>query len=183
MIAVHVAQLLKAPVGTQRSFEFSEPVPELATELGLRGPIEGQGKLVRTTHGILAQVQYRAEIEQECGRCLGAARTTIESEVSDEYLPSTNIHTGQPEMIVADVDEPRIREDHILDLTDLIRQDIVVEQPLRPLCQPECAGLCPQCGENLNEVQCTCADETSGDENGGLGRLGELLKQRLPPGA
>jgi uncharacterized protein len=183
MIAVHVAQLLKAPVGTQRSFEFSEPEPELAAELGLHGPIEGQGKLVRTTHGILAQVQYRAEIEQECGRCLGAARTRIESEVSDEFLPSTNIHTGQPETIVADVDEPRIREDHILDLTDLIRQDIVIEQPLRPLCRPECAGLCPQCGENLNDVQCTCADETSGDENGGLGRLGELLKQRLPPGA
>ena len=177
MVAVHVAQFLKAPVGTTRSFEFSQVEPELAAELGLQGPIEGAVKLVRTSHGILAECRYRAEIDQECGRCLGLARSVLESELSQEFLPSTNIFTGLPEELVADPEEPRIGEDHILDLTEVIRQDILVKQPLQPLCRPDCAGLCPVCGQNLNEVRC---DHEEHEESGQIGRLGELLKQKLP---
>src|SRR5688572_12164986 len=90
MIGVNVAQLLRAPVGTTRSYPLDEAEPQLAEELGLTRPIVGTLKLTRTTHGILAEAQYAVEIEQECGRCLEPARSTIRSELREEFLPSLN---------------------------------------------------------------------------------------------
>ncbi len=185
MIAVNVAQLLRAQVGTFRSYEFGEQEPDLSAELGLRSPVEGRVKLTRTPRGILADVAYRVTVEQECGRCLEPAQTELNSEFSEEYLAMTNVATGQPLAgVVAEADEQVISPNHELDLTDAIRQDIVVQQPIQPLCRASCAGLCVTCGVDLNQVACGHEDETEADEDEQpLGRLGELLKQNFPPGA
>ena len=183
MIGVNVAQLLHAPVGTTRSYPLDENEPELARELHLLGPIVGTLKLTRTNYGILAEARYSVDLEQECGRCLDPARTTINSELSEELLPSTNIVTGMPENQDADPDIPRINANHEVDLTDLIRQDIVIQQPLQPLCRPDCPGLCPQCGLELQTGACTCSDAADAPDDAPLGRLGELLKARLEAGS
>ena len=178
MIGVNVAQLLHAPVGTTRSYPLEEFEPELAQELNLLTPIIGTLKLTRTNHGILADVVYTVDVEQECGRCLDPARSTIKSEVSEEFLPSVNITTGMPEIIDPDLEAPRVNANHELDVTDIVRQDIVVQQPLQPLCKPDCPGLCPSCGSELQAGACACADDGEIADNQ-LGRLGELLKARL----
>jgi uncharacterized protein len=185
MIAVNVAQLLRAPVGTSRSYEIHDDQPEFAGELNLTSPITGTMKLTRTTHGILADVTYTVTLEQECGRCLEPARTTIESTFTEEFLPLTNIVTGLPELIVADPDEPRVNANHELDPTESIRQDIVVQQPLQPLCRPDCPGLCETCGLELSSGTCQCvhSEATDDSDNQQLSRLGELLKARLQSGS
>jgi len=184
MIAVNVAQLLRAPVGTSRTYEIHDDQPEFAQELNLVSPVDGTLKLTRTNHGILADFSYATEIEQECGRCLEPARASITSQLTEEYLPSVNVVTGLPETIVADVDEPRVNANHELDLTDSVRQDILLEQPLQPLCRPDCPGLCPSCGRELSSGACGC-DTVEGTPigNSQLSRLGELLKAQLPPGS
>ena len=183
MIGVNVAQLLHAPVGTTRSYALDEDEPALKEELGLVSPIVGTMKLTRTNHGILSEVHYSVDVEQECGRCLEPARSTITSDLVEEYLPSTNIVTGLPETIDADPDEPRVNANHELDVTDSIRQDIVVQQPLQPLCRPDCPGLCPECGGELQQGACACAERPDQPENEQLGRLGELLKAKLSSGS
>jgi uncharacterized protein len=183
MIGVNVAQLLHAPVGTTRSYPLDEREPELAQELNLLSPIVGTLKLTRTNHGVLAEIHYTVDLEQECGRCLDPARSTIVSDVSEELLPTIDIVTGQPELIEADLDTPRINANHEVDLTDLIRQDIVVQQPLQPLCRPDCPGLCPNCGLELQTGACGCADTGDAPDDSQFGRLGELLKARLQSGS
>lgn len=182
MIGVNVAQLLHAPVGTTRSYPLDEREPALARELSLLTPIVGTLKLTRTSHGILADVHYTVDVEQECGRCLDPARSTITSELSEEFLPSVNIVTGLPEHIETDPEASRVNANHELDLTDIIRQDIVVQQPLQPLCRPDCPGLCVDCGQELQNGACDCTNETPLSNNEQLGRLGELLKARMNPG-
>jgi uncharacterized protein len=185
MIGVNVAQLLHAPVGTNRSYPLDDDEPELARELNLKSPVIGTLKVTRTNYGVLAEAHYTVEVEQECGRCLEPAQSTIVSDLSEEFLPTTSIVTGLPVELDADPDSPRINANHEVDLTDLIRQDIVVQQPLQPLCRPDCPGLCPNCGLELQTGACGCDtqddDETPGD--GQLGRLGELLKARLQSGS
>ena len=182
MIAVNVSQLLRAPVGTSRSYEIRDDAPEFSDELQLLTPVEGQLKLTRTNHGILADFAYTVTIEQECGRCLDPARTVIESEFSEEFLPTINVVTGMPEVFVADPDEPRVNANHELDLTESIRQDILLQQPLQPLCRPDCPGLCINCGRELSSGACRCEQtDTTVPETGQLSRLGELLKAQLPP--
>ncbi len=185
MIAVNVAQLLRAQVGTFRSYEFSEQEPDLSAELALRSPIEGRVKLTRTPRGILAEATYRVVLEQECGRCLEPARTELDSQFSEEYVALTNVVTGQPLVgVVAEADEQVISPNHEVDLTDVIRQDIVVQQPIQPLCRADCAGLCVTCGADLNQAGPDHQHEIEVDEDEQpIGRLGELLKQTLPPGA
>lgn len=183
MIAVNVAQLLRAPVGTSRSYEIDEERPEFAEELNLTGPVVGSMKLTRTSQGILADVDYTVTLEQECGRCLEPAQTTIESQFSEEFLPSLNITTGLPETIDADPDEPRVNANHEVDLTESIRQDIVVQQPLQPLCRPDCPGLCESCGRELSSGACGCEIPEIVSDTNQLSRLGELLKAQFPPGS
>jgi len=43
-----------------------------------------------------------------------------------------------------------------IDLTDNLREEIMLNYPLKPLCRPECRGLCPVCGRNLNKGECSC---------------------------
>ena len=49
-------------------------------------------------------------------------------------------------------------ENEALELDDLLREDILLELPAKYLCKPNCKGLCPQCGKNLNEGKCGCSD-------------------------
>jgi uncharacterized protein len=44
----------------------------------------------------------------------------------------------------------------MLDLSDVIRQYLLTDQPIKPLCEDGCLGLCPECGVNLNEEECKC---------------------------
>jgi uncharacterized protein len=58
-----------------------------------------------------------------------------------------------------------------VDLTDNVREDIILELPQRALCGPECRGLCPQCGKNLNEGACRCAPASWGAPWAALDKL------------
>jgi uncharacterized protein len=65
-------------------------------------------------------------------------------------------------------------ETGIIDLTPVLREYTLLEIPISPLCQPDCKGLCPICGNNLNEGDCNHEDE-SGDPR--LASLKRLLDQ------
>ena len=51
-----------------------------------------------------------------------------------------------------------LTSDHILDLSEPIRQCVIIEKPMKLLCDPECSGLCSNCGANLNQATCECSE-------------------------
>jgi uncharacterized protein len=57
-------------------------------------------------------------------------------------------------------DATTIDEHHVLDLTEVVRQALFLAMPMNPICKDDCAGLCPQCGSNLNQEQCQCERDT-----------------------
>ena len=61
-----------------------------------------------------------------------------------------------------------------IDLKEDVREAIILAFPLKPLCRPECRGLCPHCGRNLNEEKCECREEKIDPR---LAKLKELLKE------
>jgi uncharacterized protein len=149
MVSVNVAQLLLAAPGTVREFAFEEPFPDPANDLHLRGPISGRARLTRTSEGILVHTEHSAPVTLECSRCLEAFDGTVEGALDEEFLPSTDVRTGAPVSVEADEDEPRINEHHEIDLDESLRQDLLTNFPLRPLCEAACPGLCATCGERL----------------------------------
>lgn len=100
------------------------------------------------------EAEYGANVELECGRCLDAFLASIEGAVEEEFLPQIDVNTGLP--LPLEGDELRLSENHILDLNEAMRQDILVRLPLQPLCQTSCPGLCPQCGAVWSRETCGC---------------------------
>ncbi len=169
---INVAQLLKKPAGTVRWHDLSEDIKGIDDDLEIQDPLIGPLKMLRTTDGILVTAALRTVLELQCCRCLEPFSTPIELEIEEEFRPSVDIHTGAKLPLIEAGEGTIIDEHHILDLAEIIRQAVFLALPMRALCKDNCAGLCPQCGQNLNKAQCDCVTEAVDP------RL-EILKQLL----
>ena len=93
----------------------------------------------------------------ECSRCL----TPFPQDLETTFEAQCDIRTFHLLAEGAPVEEGEevtaIFDANSADLWELSRQAVVVNLPMRSLCRPDCKGLCPQCGANLNETQCQCA--------------------------
>ena len=97
--------------------------------------------------GLTAVGTVRAPWVSECRRCGGPVSGEVEAEVRERFAPPG----GRNE----DEDAYPLAGDEI-DLEPLARDAVLLELPLAPLCRPDCQGLCPECGTNLNEDSCQC---------------------------
>ncbi len=170
---INVAQLLKKPAGTVQRHALSEDVRGIDDELEIQDLLTGSVKLLRTANGILVTASLRTALELQCCRCLEPFSTPIELQIEEEFHPSVDIYTGAKLPVIEPKEEGTIIDaNHLLDLTEIVRQAIFLAVPMRPLCREACAGLCTQCGHNLSEGRCNCGTEAIDP------RL-EILKQLL----
>ena len=144
--------MLKSGLGTTRTYPVNDAV-DITGEVNL-SLVKGEVKLTRTDRGILVTGILRTDVEVPCSRCLTQFNLPLTLDIEEEYFPTIDINSG----IAVDVpNEPgcfTVDEHHILDLTEAVRQYALTAIPIQTLCEPECAGLCPVCGQNLNEKQC-----------------------------
>ena len=157
MVCFNVSQLLLMGPGTVREFDFREPLPDPAGELHLRGPIIGQARLTRTSEGVLAHSTYHANVVVECARCLDETTARVDGALDEEFLPITDVRTGLTVKLPDGTqdEQPLINEHHEIDLNEVLRQNILTNLPLQPLCDAACPGLCPECGERLGASHAT----------------------------
>jgi uncharacterized protein len=151
---VNVSQQLKAPIGNVREYEIDEVSDILGQGTGIR--IQGKVKFTRTNRGILVQGTSHAKIPIECSRCLKTFDYNLSINIEEEYFPVIDVNTGVPVDIPDDPGSFKIDDHHILDLNEAIRQNALLAIPMKPLCRKDCAGLCPECGKDLNKEQCDC---------------------------
>ncbi len=152
-IAINVAQLLKEAVGSTRRYQLKEVAsPETAQK------IDGEVRLIRSPKGILVEGEVVTTVETVCSRCLSPIDIPLTFKIiEEEFLPKMDMISGSP---LFSGDEATgalfINEEHILDLGEIVRQCFILAMPMKPLCRPDCAGLCPMCGSNLNQGSCSC---------------------------
>ncbi len=154
---INVSQLLKAAIGSIRSYEVSELV-DIAGD-GNGSLVQGEVSLMRTGQGILAKGTLHTDVKVTCSRCLSVFSRPLVLNIEEEYLPTRDVVSGVPLPLP---DEPgcfTIDEHHILDLTEATRQYVLLVIPMKPLCREDCAGLCPNCGHNLNQGLCNCPSQ------------------------
>jgi uncharacterized protein len=157
----NVAQLLKAPVGT----DLRQPVEGELTALRdddvlIAGPVEGQVRFQRTNYGVLATGEVQVTVELECVRCLKSFDQALTVPFKTMYHPTIEVVSGRPLPPVDDEEGFTIDDRHHLDLSEMLRQEIILALPPMPVCKPDCAGICPICGNDRNLRPCTCeADE------------------------
>ena len=107
--------------------------------------LHSEVRLTRTAQGLYASGGLRASSRAECVRCLSPFEQILTVTYDDLFVyppdRATDPLLGVPET-------------GLLDLTPLTREYLLLDMPLRPLCRPDCRGLCPECGVNRNETAC-----------------------------
>ena len=164
-------------LGKRIRYEIDES-PIVDEESGLKcvAPIKGEVTFSNTGTHIVARGGFTTSIELECARCLEKFRGKVASPVEEELeLPVPLVELEGDE-----AEEPPVKElegifvDNVLDITELLRQDILLAVPVKPICSDTCKGLCPHCGKNLNQGPCECPQ---GEVDSALAKLGSLLEE------
>jgi uncharacterized protein len=137
--------------GSQRDYrrELSAPAQLGLDMIGVPegAPLTLTVRLESVTEGVLATGTVTGELVGECGRCLSGFTDGLDVEFV-ELFAYPNSATDE----TTDADEvSRLEGDH-LDLEPVVRDAVVLSLPLTPLCTPECAGLCSECGERLDDL-------------------------------
>jgi len=110
--------------------------------------------------GILVRGPVRATVTGTCARCLASTSDTWEVEVLEFHRAVAGVEAddedGEDEQ---DLDYRLVDGDRQLELDQMVRDALVVGQPVRVLCRDDCAGLCPTCGADRNTEPCAHGDE------------------------
>lgn len=123
--------------------------PRRDFEIRLEAQLAGNDVLVRG--------HLDGSIELNCSRCLRGVPIGVTEEVAFLFRP------GLTEAEAADAEMYRLPErGDELDLTEAIREHLVLSVPQYAICSEACRGLCPRCGANLNETECAC--ESAGED-------------------
>lgn len=119
-------------------------------------PVEASFHLERKGDGILAEGTFTTTAVVPCSRCSEPVSVPISDQFVILYLGATETFRGEEVELAATEMDVDVLKDDCLDLSSLLRENVLLNLPLQPLCRADCRGLCPHCGINLNDASCQC---------------------------
>ena len=150
---------------TARSLDFPEDVEELNELLSQSEPVDYQFE--RTVHvhvsyyrcgeDLVFDGRFEAAVAGTCSRCLESYPFELDHGFSFVLRPAPE-NTGGPQAPEEDRSLGFYTGDHV-DLSPLLREEMILSLPTRPLCREDCPGLCPQCGRYRAAGSCDCHEE------------------------
>ncbi|MFO7941942.1 MAG: DUF177 domain-containing protein [Bacillota bacterium] len=113
--------------------------------------------LQRDGEGWILRIHGSVDAETCCHRCLATARIELPVDFYARILP-------RGEALPEDEDErediiPRSKDGKTIDVAGRVREELILALPTKILCSPDCRGLCPICGQDLNRGSCDCSTE------------------------
>ena len=100
--------------------------------------VGAKARITKTGSEIFASLSLEAPVEYTCVRCLAKLENVFRKNFNFNY---------------------EAKPGDVLDIDEDIRQELILNNPMKTLCKPDCKGLCPDCGQNLNVAQCECKQE------------------------
>ncbi len=152
--------------------EFAPEVFDFGADVHQRGPLRTQGRaeLIQEQLGrrqrlddIHVAGDLSTQLELLCARCLESVVRDVSRSFDLLYRPQGS-DAGHEELSVTDAEAEigYYTGDGVL-LEDVLREQVLLAVPIKTVCSEECKGLCPHCGQNLNQGACACP-ATAGDE-------------------
>jgi uncharacterized protein len=146
---INVGFLYSQPIGTGRDVHFDFAQVQVTSEFEV-SDLSGVARFGRTRQGILVQGDFNASIPVDCVRCLESFSQPLHT-CFDELFAFDRRSESESELILP--------EDANIELAPLLREYLMLEIPICPICRVDCQGLCSICGGNLNESQCDHSSE------------------------
>jgi uncharacterized protein len=132
-------------------------------------PVDGRADLIvehRGAHEFVNDIRLRAayngSFEVLCARCVEPVPVPLAGDFDLIFRPSDADAESGERAITVDETEIGYYEESGLLLEDVVREQVLLSLPNRTLCTPDCKGLCPSCGQNLNSASCNC-DKAAAD--------------------
>ncbi|MGQ9546651.1 MAG: YceD family protein [Dehalococcoidia bacterium] len=132
--SIDVTQLMNQPVGSSQTHDIGGAINE-----EVKGVVAGKVKLTRVSQGILVQARLTAELKLQCSRCLDIFSCPVSFDVEEEFLPTTE--SAAAVSLAEESEDFTIDSDNVLDLEEMIRQYVLLNVPMKPLCRPDCPGI------------------------------------------
>jgi uncharacterized protein len=173
-VLFNVATLLGEPTGAARHFAVSGDTAEVP-DSGYHRAVSGDVRMLRTSRGILVRARLRVSLPLQCAWCLTEFETDLSLDIDEVFAQRRDPLTGEP-LDDLEPDDFRIIDEQYLDLSEAVRQYEEAVRPMSPLCKPDCRGLCPQCGRDLNYEACDCEPEAASGPWSALAGLAEQLQ-------
>ncbi|MDZ4799152.1 MAG: DUF177 domain-containing protein [Bryobacteraceae bacterium] len=153
-----------------RKISFNEDLPEAAIDFGEAGftqsgalHAEGEAELLNTLGEIRVRGDVNVDLNLECGRCLEPVRFPLDEPFDLYYRPAPK--GPLPHEVAIDDGEAQIGfyDGDGIELNEILREHILLSLPMHLVCREDCAGICPQCGQNRNIGGCECKTERIDD--------------------
>jgi uncharacterized protein len=124
----------------------------------LRAPVHFEARVRKIDPEIIVEGRISTIVEMECARCLKSHNQVLNDTFKAVYRPKPEVEVLVDELELDEADlDVYSYEGESISLSDLLHDQLLLLLPVKPLCEPECAGLCPSCGKNLNTGPCGCA--------------------------
>ncbi len=155
---INVSRLIRELSGSTRAYEIDEDCALLDGSRPRR--ISGSVTMLRTDQGIWVSAGLDTGVQSNCARCLEEYVQPVHMAIEEEFLLELDEDAGTRISRSEDGDQYcYISPDHILNLTEAATQYAILSMPMKPVCREDCAGMCLECGTNLNESPCRCDKE------------------------
>lgn len=150
MLRLNAVEILRQP-GTSREIAGALSIEPLEVEdERISGDVDVALTAVSSVDGVVVHGSVRTPWATQCRRCLVDVAGVAESEVDELF--QYNLTNEEANQIDGD----------LIELAPIVREYVLLELPVGPLCRPDCAGICPECGADRNESPCSC-DNTVDD--------------------
>ena len=173
----NVAQLLLGPTGGVREFDLDDDISGLDPQIVPESHLVGYVKFTHVGLNVLVEGRAGADLELVCGRCAEPFVQRVGIEILEEFEPSIDAATGRVLSVVHQDPAVLIDERNMLDLSEVVRQDLLLALGEYTHCREDCAGLCLHCGRNLNEGDCGCAESPADTRWEALSALRDKLEE------
>ena len=160
-----------------------EPLGYEVVSIAKNEPIELDFRISSVSQGVLASGNVHSFATAECGRCLEPIEYEIDEDFTELFIyEAEKAHTKKQKREAEreelnDEDDLRYMEGEEIDLDGPIRDAIILNLPQNPLCNADCQGLCPDCGEKLENLPADHAHEKLDARWAALGDLAKKLEE------
>ena len=142
-LRLNVGFLINSEFGYSHDIPIEEEKLRVAEDLILRN-FNCVVHINRAPQGLLLTGEFEARLDVECGRCLNIFEHTVHWDMIELFAFHPKV----------DSEELQLPEDAQIDLAPIVRDYAFTEVPINPVCKPDCKGLCPTCGQDLNKKDC-----------------------------
>jgi uncharacterized protein len=148
---------------------------DLGEDIRVIGPVKASLSLQKVGATVYLTGSVDSTLELVCSRCGVAFEFYASAELKLDLNPMETVSREDEKELQAGDLEVEFYKDGIIDLTDFVREQLLLLTPMKPLCREQCRGLCQYCGQDKNQGECACEPPIA---HPGLAGLKDLLKDK-----